>query len=70
MCNSCGDVLVKCAADTDCSALMDCFGQGCTGDADCAQKCKQPLHDHSSAIGMVEELEACLSSKCSGYGPL
>jgi hypothetical protein len=70
MCNSCGDVLVKCAADSDCSALMDCFSQGCTGDADCAQKCKQPLHDHSSAIGMVEEVEACLSSKCSGCGPL
>lgn len=70
MCDSCGDVLVKCASDTDCSALMDCFGQGCTGEAQCAQQCKQQVHDHSSAVGLVEQVEACLYSKCAGCGPL
>jgi len=69
MCDSCGDVLVACAADPDCSALMACFSKGCKGDVDCAQQCKQELHDHSSAIGMTEEVEACLYSKCPGCGP-
>ena len=69
LCDSCGSVLMRCAADDDCSALVDCFSQGCSSEIGCIQKCKTELHDHSSAIGMMESVEACMSSKCAGCGP-
>jgi hypothetical protein len=69
MCKSCGSVLMRCASDTDCSALIDCFGKDCGTEAECIQACKQPLHDHSSAVGMMQQVESCVSSKCAGCGP-
>jgi hypothetical protein len=69
MCNSCGSVLMRCASDTDCSALIDCFSKDCGTETQCIQACKQELHDHSSAVGMMEQVESCVSSKCAGCGP-
>jgi hypothetical protein len=69
MCDSCGKVLLACVGDADCSALVDCFSNGCTDETDCIQSCKQELHDHSSAVGMMEQVQACVSSKCAGCGP-
>lgn len=70
VCKSCGTVLLKCAQDTDCSALLDCFASGCGDETSCIQACKTELHDHSSAVGMLQEVESCVSSKCDGCGPI
>jgi hypothetical protein len=69
VCDSCADVLMSCAADTDCSALIDCFSQDCGGLSDCIKACKAALHDHSSAIGMLQQVQACLGSRCPGCAP-
>ncbi len=69
MCNSCGSVLMRCAADNDCSALIDCFSKPCGTESECIQACKQPLHDHSSAVGLMQEVDSCITSKCQGCGP-
>lgn len=69
VCDACGTVLLKCATDPDCAALMACLGQDCGDENACIQACKGELHDHSSAIGMMEEVDACLGSRCDGCGP-
>jgi Copper type II ascorbate-dependent monooxygenase, C-terminal domain len=69
VCNSCGSVLLKCAEDPDCAALIKCLGQGCGDQSACIQTCKQELHDHSSAVGMLQEVQSCLGSKCGACGP-
>jgi hypothetical protein len=69
ICNSCGDVLLKCSHDPDCSALLACFERGC-GDANsCVQACATDLHDHSSAVGMLQQVQSCLATKCAACSP-
>jgi hypothetical protein len=70
ICNSCGGILMQCANDADCTGLLDCFGSGCGSEIQCIQACKQELHDHSSAVGMLQQVQACISSKCDGCGPV
>jgi hypothetical protein len=70
ICKSCGTILLQCAKDADCTALLDCFGSGCGSQTACIQACKTEIHDHSSAVGMLQQVEACVSSKCGGCGPV
>jgi hypothetical protein len=69
ICNACGEILLKCSQDKDCSALLACFEHGCSGTNDCIQSCATELHDHSSAVGMLQQVQSCLSSKCGMCNP-
>jgi len=68
MCNSCGSVLLKCATDPDCGALISCLGQGCSNQSECIQSCEDQIHQHSSAIGMMQQVQGCLASRCAECG--
>jgi hypothetical protein len=62
-CNSCGDVLLKCFGDEDCGAILNCF-RGCADQADCGQQCQAVIDDHSSAVGMLQQVRGCVDSRC------
>jgi hypothetical protein len=62
-CTSCGDPIVKCATDTECAAVLGCFTGG-TGD------CRSAMSQHSSAVGMLQQLQACIATECTMCGPL
>jgi hypothetical protein len=68
LCNSCGSILLKCVQDTDCAALMSCLGKGCGTQSECIQSCKQEFHDHSSAVGLMEQVESCIGALPGGCG--
>ncbi|HMJ13836.1 MAG TPA: hypothetical protein VK524_20605 [Polyangiaceae bacterium] len=62
-CNSCGGALVKCFADEDCREILNCF-QGCSAEPDCAQQCQPIIDQHSSAVGLTQQMSSCLQSRC------
>jgi len=66
-CNSCADVLIQCTADPDCKAILDCAtGAGCGNQSECSNVCQSVLDQHSSGIGLVQQVNACVSSRCKG----
>jgi hypothetical protein len=65
ICGSCGSVLRRCIDDPDCSALMGCFGQGCGTQDECIQTCKDEIHEHSSATGLMQQVYGCLANRCA-----
>jgi hypothetical protein len=62
VCSSCGSILLKCVADSDCAALIGCLGQDCGTEAECIQACERELHDHSSAVGLMEQVQGCMTA--------
>ncbi len=68
-CDACGDILMKCATDRDCSALLTCAAEDCGDAGVCAKNCEGAFHTHSSAIGMLEQVVACLGNRCPGCAP-
>ncbi|HVU05108.1 MAG TPA: hypothetical protein VHE30_25335 [Polyangiaceae bacterium] len=56
-CDECATPILKCFADTECKAILDCFGQaGCD--------IQSTIDAHSSAAGMATQIRACLDAKC------
>jgi hypothetical protein len=70
VCNSCGSILLKCVKDPDCQALVQCLGSGCTDASGCIQACEEVLHEHSSAVGLLQQVQSCLGSQCDQCNPL
>ncbi len=62
-CNSCGDVLLKCFGDADCREILNCF-RGCADQPDCGQQCQAVIDEHSSAVGMSQQVRSCVESRC------
>jgi hypothetical protein len=69
VCDACGSVMLRCGTDADCRALLECLAQDCGTQSECVSACEQEFHDHSSAVGMLEQVNSCLSSRCAGCVP-
>ncbi|HEY6562654.1 MAG TPA: hypothetical protein VI072_35545 [Polyangiaceae bacterium] len=66
-CNSCADILIKCSGDADCKAILDCVTESdCGSQSECGGRCQNVLDQHSSAIGLMQQVSACVSSRCQG----
>lgn len=61
-CSSCATQIIKCYTDPDCKAILDCAQNGC-GD-DCANVCQPVIDQHSSAVGLVTQLNSCVTNRC------
>jgi hypothetical protein len=64
-CNSCADVLIRCTADADCKAILDCATAArCSNQSECGGPCQTVIDQHSSAIGLIQQVSACVNSRC------
>jgi hypothetical protein len=62
-CGACAGVLIKCATDPDCKAILDCLQ---TGTSDCNDVADQ----HSSALGLLFQSRSCVeASGCAAQCP-
>jgi hypothetical protein len=59
-CNSCATVLIECGTDTDCSAILACV------QAESIDACQSVIDAHSSAIGLLQQMAACLQASDCG----
>lgn len=65
-CNTCGGVIADCYGNADCKAIVDCVrSSGCTGTTACGAACGSVINAHSTALGMVIQLQSCFSN-CTG----
>lgn len=66
LCDHCGSVLSRCAADPDCKAIQDC-NQNCK--ENCGETCEPVMIKHSSAVGMVTQVGLCINTMCPACTP-
>lgn len=64
VCDSCATIIEACDGDADCKALLDCTNS-CNGASDCVQRCEPITREHSSGLGMLAQVNACMRSQCA-----
>jgi hypothetical protein len=64
VCDSCATIIDTCNADEDCKPLIDCTNS-CAGAGDCTQRCEPVTREHSSGLGLLAQVNACMRSQCA-----
>lgn len=62
-CNSCASGIIRCAADPDCYAILQCVQRTSCGNS-CGSICQSVIDEHASAVGLITSVASCIDSKC------
>lgn len=62
-CQACGTPFMQCMGESDCAAVLSCYG-GCVAGQDCNALCEPTIDAHSSGVGSFVQTSQCFSNRC------
>lgn len=63
-CEACATPAIQCAVNGECESIVDCY-RACPMGSDCNAACQTAIDEHSSGLGLLQQMTSCFDSRCA-----